>query len=244
MPTEEDAKNIVLLAERFAKRWAKFAEEHRLIAIAPAFDAENFDSLKGEHGGGYRSLFGRYIGADQFVNQIVERYKPAVKGWDGRIVLYGHSAGTQFANHYCVIYPNRVRAVAISAAGRFAQPDPTVHWPDGMAPWRTTFQWGPNDPPQRIDLRPKPAGWLMAATLPLTVIVGTADLEPQKARAGHAGNTRVEYAKQWVNAMNQLAKKNNKVGRVQFVPVEGVGHDSAKLTPASQKALDEALKEG
>jgi hypothetical protein len=145
---------------------------------------------------------------------------------------------------YCVIYPNRVRTAAISAVGRFAQPDSTVHWPDGMAPWRTTFRWSPNDPPQRIVLRPNPAGWLLAAALPLTVIVGTTDLEPQKARAGHTGTMRVEYARQWIDAMNQLARKNKKEGRVQFVPVEGVGHDSAKLTPAAQQALHDVLKGG
>jgi hypothetical protein len=68
MPTAEDARNIVSLAEKFLKRWTTFAEEHRLISLVPALDDENFDSVKGDHGAGYRSLFGRYIGADQFVN--------------------------------------------------------------------------------------------------------------------------------------------------------------------------------
>jgi pimeloyl-ACP methyl ester carboxylesterase len=242
MPTEEQSKNVIGLAEKFLRRWVAFADEHQLIALAPAFDQENFGSVAGDFGGGYRGLFGRQIGADEFVNRIVVQYRPRVKSWDGRFLLYGHSAGGQFVNHYCVVHPDRVRAAVISAAGGYAMPDPSVHWPHGMGPWTTSFRWDPAQAPQPIHVRPNPAGWRRAALLPLTVVVGTEDTEAQKPRAGHAGRTRVEYAQQWVGSMNRLARRPQKEDRIRLVLVPGVGHDSARLTPTAQEALAAVLK--
>ena len=55
MPTGDDINDIPGLARRFVTRWTDFSEAHGLIAVAPVFDAENFDSVVGrEHGGGYR----------------------------------------------------------------------------------------------------------------------------------------------------------------------------------------------
>ena len=96
--------------------------------------------------------------------------------------------------------------------------------------------------PQNINVSPDPNGWVKAASLPLTVIVGSADTEPQKPSPGHKGTTRVDYARQWVEMMNKLAERRRKKGTVRLVVVEGVGHDSAKLTPASQKFLEGVLK--
>ena len=241
-PAGDDIQDIRGLAERFCKRWVAFGESHRLIVLAPVFDAENFDSVVGNNGGGYRGLFGRQVGADAYVNGIVDLCKPLVaKPWDGRFLLYGHSAGAQFAVRYSVRHPDRLRAAVISAAGWYAMPDPSARWPSGMAPWLTTFRWGPSQEPQPINVKPDPNGWLKAATLPLTVVVGAADIEPQKPRPGHAGTTRVEHARQWVDSMNRLAERRRKKGGVRLVVVEGVGHDSAKLTPAAEEALEKSL---
>jgi pimeloyl-ACP methyl ester carboxylesterase len=238
MPSGDDIHDIPGLARRFLKRWTDFSEAHGLIAIAPVFDAENFDSVVGrEHGGGYRALFGRMVGADSFVNQIVAQYKPRIRSWDGRIVLYGHSAGAQFAAHFCVNHPERIRAVVLSACGGYAFPNAGVRWPRGMGPWRTTFHWDGSSAAQSIDVRPDPPGWARAAAVPIMVVVGSQDTEPLKPRAGHAGTTRVEYARQWVEDMNRHARSWRKEGKVGLTIVEGVGHDSAKLTPTAQMFL-------
>jgi pimeloyl-ACP methyl ester carboxylesterase len=192
MPSDEEAKDIFGLAEKFLKRWV--ADAHLLVALAPAFDDENFDSVQGAHGGGYGGLFGRQVGADAFVNLVVEQYKPHVKSWNGRILVYGHSVGGQFANPYCVWHPDRAEAAVISAAGGYAMPDPNVPWPNGMGPWKTSFRWDPTQKPQPVNVSPHPSGWLRAAILPLTVVVGTADTEEQKPRAGHTGKTRLGRA--------------------------------------------------
>jgi hypothetical protein len=207
-PAGNDIKDIHGLAERFCKRWIEFAEPRGLAIIAPVFNNENFDSVDGNQGGGYRGLFGRQVAADAYVNDMIDRTKPLVaKGWDGRIVLYGQ------------------------------MPDPEVAWPNGAAPLVRTMEWGPSKEPQAIKVVPSLNGWVKAASLPITVVVGQDDTEPQKRRAGHTGSTRVEFARQWVASMNKLAERRRQKGTVQLKVIDGVGHDSAKLTPAAQEAL-------
>ena len=242
-PAGKDIADIPGLARRFAERWAPFAEDHGLIAVSPVFDEENFDSVTGKNGGGgYRFLFGRQVAADAYVEAIVARYKEAIPGWDGRFVLYGHSAGGQFASRYAVKHPDRLRALIISAAGSYAMPNAEADWPNGMGPLSRTLKWNGTVEPQAVAIRPAPKGWINAATtFPTTVVVGANDTEPQTGRDGHASPLRTERAAQWVEAMDRLARRQKKAGLVQLVVVPGIGHDSAGLTPAAQKALAAAL---
>ena len=63
-------------AEYYAANWVDFAEEHGYILIAPAFNQEDFSSRRGDHAmGGYRGLFGREIGADDWVLRLVREHQ-------------------------------------------------------------------------------------------------------------------------------------------------------------------------
>lgn len=127
--TTQAGDDVPALAEKFLTRWTKFAEAQKLIILAPAF-GDDFGSIDGGQPGvppgGYRGLFGKEIGADEFVERIVEPYGKLVPGASGRFYLYGHSAGGQFANRYCVRHPERVQGAVLSAPGRFAFPDATA----------------------------------------------------------------------------------------------------------------------
>ena len=232
-PAPNDSDKTLGLARDFAGRWVDFAETHRLIVLAPAFDNTNFGSLAGP-GGGYRGLFGRRVDADVFVNGLIDAHKNRIQDWGGRILLYGHSAGGQFVSRYVVRHTDRILAAVIGAAGTFAMPNPNAAWPDGMAPLRRSMQWGPAEPRKRIRIRPDATGWLKAATIPITVVVGSRDTE---------GRSHVNAARQWVLGMRNLAQQNKKDARVCLVLVDGVGHSSRKLTPACQEALSRSLKE-
>jgi len=234
----EEEQDLRKLAERYIHRWIKFADDHGLIAVSPMFD-HNFGSWVSEPGlilGGYRGLAGKEIGADEFVHRIVDQYKHQIDGVE-RFYLYGHSAGGQFAGRYAVRHPDRVKAVILSAPGRYAFPDPQAPWPYGQK--EVTVRARPEEAPQVI--RPDRDGWRKAAALPITVVVGTADTEPQPPRAGHIGTTRIDYARQWVEAMTRIAPERK--SRIRLVTVPGIGHSSSGLTPACQKALAEYLRE-
>ena len=233
---EKAERDVSKVAEVFLRRWRRFADEHGLIAVAPVF-GPSFGSWIGEPGvalGGYRALEGRETGADEFVQRIVGQYKDRM-GVGDKFYLYGHSAGGQFANRYAVRHPERVKALILGAPGRYAFPDPNAPWPYGQKQVTARAKSGG---PSRV-IRPEPDSWLKAAALPITVVVGSADTEPQPRRADHAGSTRIDYAQNWVDAMSHLAPKGK--GRIRLTVVPGIGHSSSGLTPACQKAPAELL---
>jgi poly(3-hydroxybutyrate) depolymerase len=234
--TPGENETALELAIVFINRWVPLAEERGAILIAPAFDQENFGSREGP-GGGYRGLYGREIGADDFVHLILENYATILSNFDGRFYLYGHSAGGQFVNRYVVRHPYRIKAAVVSAAGRYAYPNPDVAWPYGMGRIQRTMQWPGSDEIQYIDITPDPNGWIAAAVSTLTVVVGENDTEPQPSRPGQKGTTRIEIGQNWVNDMNSFALEHNEEGTVEFILVPDVGHSSAGLTPTCQDAL-------
>jgi pimeloyl-ACP methyl ester carboxylesterase len=224
------------LAGKFIKRWVALAEQQGTVILAPAFDQENFGGREGP-GGGYRGLFGREIGADDFVNEIVDQYQVLFPSSNGKFMLYGHSAGGQFVSRYLVKHPDRIIAAVISAAGTFAFPNPNWPWADGMARLTRKIRWGPTDAESPFDFQPDPRGWLKAATLPVTVVVGSQDVEASKPSPSQKGNNHVERAQRWVEDMNALARREGRMGNVQLVIVPGVGHSSSRLRPVCQTAL-------
>lgn len=82
------------IARIYLERWVPVAEERGVIIISPAFDQENFGGKDGLLGG-YRSLQGREISADEWVSRIVDQYQSQFGSEDSRFYLYGHSAGGQ-----------------------------------------------------------------------------------------------------------------------------------------------------
>ncbi|MCC6696355.1 MAG: alpha/beta fold hydrolase, partial [Candidatus Hydrogenedentes bacterium] len=204
----------------FIQRWVEAAEQHGVILVAPAFDQPNFGGIAGP-AGGYRGMWGREVNADVFVNAIIHKYTVAYPGYDGRIYLFGHSAGGQFASRYLVTHPDRIVAAVMTAAGTFAYPNPDAAWTAGMGRYQRADLWG-----RAVDYQPDPEGWLKAAVLPVTAIVGALD------DAAHTGG-----AKDWVDQMNAYAAKHGKTGRVKLELVPGIGHNSGKLTPSAIAAL-------
>lgn len=240
--TPEPGDDVVALADKFIRRWTKFADANRVIVVAPVFGDDYGATEKTPPGigpGGYRGLYGRQIGADQFVEGIVDSYAGQIRGFDGRFFLYGHSAGGQFACRYCVRHPDRIKGAVFSAAGRFSFPDGNAPWPYGMG--TTTIR--PDPAGSQIKIEPDPTGWSKAALLPITAVVGQKDTDEQPTRAGHKGTTRVEFAKQWVEEMNALAKEAKKTSPIRLVTVPGIGHDSAGLTPKCQEILNRYISQ-
>ena len=52
----------------------EFASKRRLVLISVSFNRENFASDSRKVGYGYRGLFGRAMGADDYVIQLVEHF--------------------------------------------------------------------------------------------------------------------------------------------------------------------------
>ncbi len=127
-------------ARRYIDRWLGYARDNNLIAIAPIFDEARFGSRKQGYGG-YRGLFGKYAGADDFVLDIVRNYQDNFGIFEKQILLYGHSAGGQFAARFVVQHPDVVECAVISAAGRFSYPNLSATWPYGAGDFISTISW-------------------------------------------------------------------------------------------------------
>jgi pimeloyl-ACP methyl ester carboxylesterase len=231
--SEETALEV---AEDFLAGFIPIAKRRGLILLAPAFDQGNFGGRSGP-GGGYRGLFGREIGADEFVNEIVARYEARFSTFDGTFHLYGHSAGGQFVSRYAVMHPGKLRAAVISAAGSYAFPNPQAPWADGMQPLQRTMRWDGAGEPKRVDIRPDANGWLETAQLPITVVVGDSDDTEIFQSPTQKGTSMPARARCWVEEMNFLAEAHGKVGRIRLVIVPGAGHDSRQLLGAGITAL-------
>lgn len=219
-------------ADRFIRRWLEFAEKNRTVVIAPAFDMHRYQSS-----GGYRALFGRDIGADEFATRAVDRLKAIIPGFDGRFYLYGHSAGAQFAVHYAVRHPERLHQVVLSAPGRYPYPDTSVPWPYGAGRMEEDLPYTNPDELRHVVVEPDFEGWIRATRLPITIVIGSDDTIPQPERPGQRGITRVDFARSWAEDMNELARRHGRPPCVKLIIIPGARHGSAVLTSACQMAL-------
>lgn len=222
-------------AKSYAERWIPHAEQHGLIIIAPVFDDERFGNLSQGYGG-YRNLFGKYIGADEFVHQLVAQYRSQTRSDSSQFYLYGHSAGGQFVARYVVTHPQRVIKAVISAAGRYSYPDDTVPWPYGAGRLNKKISWDNGAVVRHERVSPQLLNYATAADK-VQIVIGTLDTKAQDKRPAHIGKNRIELATSWAASMNNLARGYNMVGNIRVHQVAGVGHDSARLTKRAAHLL-------
>ena len=97
------------------------------------------------------------------------------------------------------------------------------------------MRWGADV--NAFDYQPDPEGWLAAAMLPVTAVVGAKDVEPDEPNSSQRGSNHVERATCWVADMNAYAGSRGRIGNVQLIVAPGVGHSSSGLTTACQRAL-------
>lgn len=226
-------------AEYYATKWIDFAEEQGYILIAPAFNQEDFSSRLGDHAmSGYRGLFGREIGADEWVLRLVKAHQEAFGSTDKQFYLYGHSAGGQFAGRFLVTHPESVKKAVISSAATYPQPSTEIAWPFGMGELHADIEWD-SDTIKHVDVEPDKEKWMAATQIPLTVIVGLNDttrLAPHLI-PGQKGTNRYTIARNWVQDMAAFAEANGLESRFKVELIPGLGHSMSGLIPYSQGAL-------
>jgi poly(3-hydroxybutyrate) depolymerase len=225
--------------EFYISNWIDFAEEQGFILIAPLFTQEDFSSRYGDQAlSGYRGLFGREIGADEWVLRLVNTYQQLFNSADEQFYMYGHSAGGQFTGRFLVTHPETIKRAVISSAATYPQPTAEVAWPFGMGELHANIEWDPNTIKQ-VDIVPDKEKWLAATQVPLTVIVGLNDTAqlPLELIPGQKGKNRFTIARNWVKDMDAFAEANGLESQFAIELVPGVGHSMSKLVPYSRQAL-------
>ena len=229
-------------ARTYVEYYRAWADQMGAILLAPAFDQPNFGSKDPDMtGGGYRGLFGREVGADVWVLNLVDTYR-AWFGGDGRFFLYGHSAGGQHAARFLVTHPQRLRGVVITAALTYPHPNLDVSWPYGLAPLDANLKWTDPVAETVVQVEPDVNVWLEGLAVPTTVIVGLNDLERQLDWPGQEGkNNRVVIARFWVGEMEAFGAEHGFESQIDLSLVPGRGHSAHGLLEYSQQAMTEVL---
>jgi pimeloyl-ACP methyl ester carboxylesterase len=229
------SQSPVDVARTYINRWTKYAEKYNLIIVAPVFDDSRFGALSQGYGG-YRNLLGKYVPADEFVNSLVNKYSPDTSSKSNKFYLYGHSAGGQFTVRYAVTQPHRIIKAVVSAAGRYSYPNKKVKWPYGAGDLTRTIKWDDGQIVNRLNITKSLSNYAYAAEK-TTIVIGSSDTKTQPVRPGHVGSNRIEFAKSWSSAMNSIAMFYGNQGKVTVNVVNGIGHNSKKLTPYCAEVL-------
>jgi hypothetical protein len=110
-------------------------------------------------------------------------------------------------------------------------------------PLEEALRW--TDPPAEtaVLIYADPDTWLAGLAVPLTVLVGLNDLEPQLDWPGQRGNNRVVIAQHWVEEMAAFAEKHGVESQLSLSLIPKLGHSSYGLLPHSQQATAETLED-
>lgn len=238
--TPVKGETAVSTAHYYLNNWRDFADKNQFILIAPAFDQLNYSSKDGQQAlGGYRGLFGRTIGADQFLLNIIDAVQQANIYQADRFYLYGHSAGGQFTARFIMQHPERIKGAIISAPATYPQPTDAFKWPYGLAPLDGTLQWLAPEEETAVSITPNIEKWLTAVALPVTVIVGLDDRVYQPDRTGQKGNSRIVIAHNWVSDIDAFAAAHGVESQIKLSIIPNQRHSSTGLMPFCQ---DEILR--
>ena len=183
-----EKENAVKTSRKFIDRWLKLSELTGVVLVAPAFDKRNYASGKNVPGGaawGYRSLDGRTTKPDEFVHSILKQLKKLAPSYDEKFYLYGHSAGAQFANHYLMVHPDRLKGVILSAPAIYAMPDFDTVWPNGLKQRERVLDWGDGPHPFKISHEKKKI--VKAVQVPIAVVIGAKDTKHMSDKPQRAG---------------------------------------------------------
>jgi len=202
-------------------RWTKLADRSHVLLVAPVLGGTNFFD--------FRALSGRLIDPDFFVDALIDGpAKMVIPGLRGRFCLYGHSAGAQFAARYVIAHPERLQCAILSAPSTYPMPLSSVPRPFGTAPSDRVSRTG-------IELK----NWTEAASdVPITVIVGSDDLERRPEAPGQVGETRLSRGQAWVESMHSLASSQSRPSHVTFKKIAGVDHDESSMANVARRILE------
>jgi len=176
-------------AREQAKAFVSHCERAGAVLVAPLFAADKHPDYQrlGRAGFGPR--------ADAALNDILEEVTRLTGAGATQIYLFGHSGGAQFAHRYIMACPHRVARAVIASSGWYTLPDDRQRFPYGIRRTRKL-------PGVRFD----PEEFLR---VPIKVLVGAQDTASaglrQTARVAPQGKTRIDRARNWVEAMRNAA---------------------------------------
>ena len=196
-------------AEEHLVAFAPWAERSGRILVAPLFSEDKCRR--------YQKVVLDRCQADRALFATLREVAEATGVEVDRFDLFGFSGGAQFAHRFALLHPERVARLAVSSAGWYTLPDAGEAYPYGLAPGSRASQ----------RFRPKLEAFLEIPTL---VLVGERDVERDPALRKEErvdrrqGQTRVERAARWSQALREAAAQAGIAAEVRFRSLPGCGH--------------------
>ena len=160
---------------------------------------------------------------DQALLALLDAVGTRLPDCAGAVDLFGHSGGAQLAHRFAMLYPHRVSALHLTAAGWYCLPNETMPYPYGLAPGKDRFS--------ALWARRKASGLRDFLSLPASVYVGTEDvtrdpaLRKTAALDAEQGPNRRARARTYVTALNAAADRLGLTPTARLIELTECDHD-------------------
>jgi pimeloyl-ACP methyl ester carboxylesterase len=201
-------------AGTLARLFAPEAERSGRSLIVPHFPEETWPVFQRP---------GKAARPDLALMALLDRVATDDPDLAGPVDIFGHSGGAQLAHRLAMLYPHRVAALHLAAAGWYCLPDETMRYPYGLAPGTGAFA-------AKL-VRRTTAALRDFLRIPACIYVGTEDVTRddalRKTRALDAGQGlhRRARARSYVTAHNAAAEAAGIPPRARLIEMPGCDHD-------------------
>jgi pimeloyl-ACP methyl ester carboxylesterase len=203
-------------ATRYRDAMIGFADEQRVVVLAPLFPAGIIDPDDLHN---FKFLEYRGIRFDLVLLAMIEEVSRRVPLETDRFLLHGFSGGGQFAHRFLYAHPQRLLAASIGAPGRVTLLDDTTPWWLGTKDFARIFGTAPDI----AEIR----------KVPIQLVVGDLDVEGWEINNPHDSNWLPGLEKQGktrIERLETLQKNLDDHGiATRFDLVPGAAHQGLKM---------------
>jgi pimeloyl-ACP methyl ester carboxylesterase len=213
--------------ERYRNEWLPHAEREKALLLVPEFSVDGFAGSRNYAAPKPKvdSIQGDDLAPSAFlaIERIFDHVLSITRLETREYLLYGHSAGAQFAHRFILFNPRaRVKAAVAANAGWYTMPDFTLAFPYGLK----------NSGLSESGLR-------QALGRKLIILLGEKDTDPRHpllnraAAAMDQGQHRFERGQNFYRAAARAAARLNAPLEWQIATVPDADHDNAKMARAA-----------
>jgi dienelactone hydrolase len=203
-------------ATRYRDAMIGFAEEQRVVVLAPLFPAGIIDPDDLHN---FKFLDYRGIRFDLVLLAMVDEVSRRVPLDAERFLLHGFSGGGQFVHRFLYAHPHRLLAASIGAPGRVTLLDDTTPWWLGTQDFARRFGRAPDI----AEIR----------KVPIQLVVGDLDVEGWEINNPEDSNWVPGLEKQGRTRIERLRTLQANLAEhgidTRFDLVEGAGHEGVKV---------------
>ena len=222
-------------ASEYRDQWHELAKEHEFLLVVPEFSERHFPGSEAYNLGNVFDEKGKlqpraawsFSAIEPIFDEVRRRYGMKGRGY----ALYGHSAGAQFVHRFLYHEPHaRVTRVVAANAGWYTMPVFNVEFPYGLR----------NSAVSSADLA-------AALQLPVTVLLGEEDIDPQHRSLNRDPEALLQGAHRFARGQAFFESAADASARLgvpfgwQLLTVPGADHDNRLMAPAAVPLLLEGV---